>query len=305
MFILLISLKMEEGFRYFPDVHDGPMVIFTAIAMRKLLFLHYNFYQCPFFFIQKQSEMPTAFEYNNKAVLCTKSYINMSIILDPCATLTITSEQYLRYRLTGSHTSSRITPTGSNIRSARIAAMYAVKMSDVFTPKWQLQTGYVQALTLWLLYQSNHIFIKIYVLKPGCKSLVSNAVFRDVTSVPLKSVFSKHTFKSRMAGSDSGNSMIMLNSWSMCVFAKVSYIKWSSLPLNPSIQSAFVFRQFPEYTRVSQPNTLLSSHCKTQLVPNKEQLHVYLSISVHSYPNWRLKFNVDHASCPNLFCINF
>lgn len=158
--------------------------------------------------------------------------------------------------------------------------MYAVKMSDVFTPKWQLQTGYVQALTLWLLYQSNHIFIEIYVLKPGCKSLVSNAVFRDVTSVPLKSVFSKHTFKSRMAGSDSGNSMIMLNSWSMCVFAKVSYIKWSSLPLNPSIQSAFVFRQFPEYTRVSQPNTLLSSHCKTQLIPNKEQLHVYLSISV-------------------------
>lgn len=49
MFILLISLNMKEGFRYVPDVHEWPIVIFTAIAMRQFVFLHYNFYQCPFF----------------------------------------------------------------------------------------------------------------------------------------------------------------------------------------------------------------------------------------------------------------
>lgn len=40
----------------------------------------------------------------------------------------------LRYFLTGSHTSSRITPAGSNTLKDRMADIYAVRISDVFTP---------------------------------------------------------------------------------------------------------------------------------------------------------------------------
>jgi hypothetical protein len=99
--------------------------------------------------------------------------------------------------------------------------------------------------------------------KPGCRRRVSRAVLRDETRVPLRSVFSKQILRSRIAGSDSGNSMMMLNSWSMCVLAKVSNIKCSSLPLKPSIHSEYVFLQFSEKTNLNQPKTFLSNHYKT------------------------------------------
>ncbi len=136
--------------------------------------------------------------------------------------------------------------------------------------------------TVYFQVHNNYIFIgplawshrskdQLTVALPGCSSLVSSAVLSDATSWPRRSVFSRQAFRSISAGSDSGNSMMMLNSSCMRVFAYTLYMKWYSLPLCAEIEEVVVVgdpfdgllaEMLWPYSSSNQPTTLLSNHWK-------------------------------------------